>query len=98
MSQPKLKILLAGTGGIGTVTAYALETGGRAEVTAILRSNYAVVKEHGFTIDSVDHGHIQGWRPTHSTLPLLYQSVVLTNGNEQSATQSQQPKKPPSTI
>lgn len=66
MSQ-KLKVLLIGSGGIGTVTAYALETGGLAEVTAILRSNYAVVEKNGFTIDSVDHGYIQGWRPSHST-------------------------------
>ena len=64
---PKHKILLIGSGGIGTVTAYALETGGLAEVTAILRSNYAVVEKNGFTIDSVDHGYIQGWRPSHST-------------------------------
>jgi len=67
MDQPKLKILLIGSGGIGTVTAYALETGGLAEVTAILRSNYAVVEKNGFTIDSVDHGYIQGWRPLNST-------------------------------
>lgn len=66
MSQ-KLKVLLIGSGGIGTVTAYALETGGLAEVTAILRSNYAVVEKNGFTIDSVDHGYIQSWRPSHST-------------------------------
>ena len=48
------------------MAAYALETGDRAEVTAICRSNYDVVKERGFNIDSLEHGHgIKGWRPSH---------------------------------
>lgn len=83
MSQSKLRILLIGGGGIGIVTAYALETGGLAEVTAILRSNYAVVEKNGFTIDSVDHGYIQGWRPSHSTyfISLYTRSWISTNKN-----------------
>lgn len=46
------------------MTALNLEQGGLASVTAVLRSNYAVVKEKGFTIDSCDHGKLEGWRPT----------------------------------
>lgn len=60
----KVKVLLVGAGGIGTMTALNLEQGGLASVTAVLRSNYAVVKEKGFTIDSCDHGKIDAWRPS----------------------------------
>ncbi|KAI1342561.1 putative 2-dehydropantoate 2-reductase [Xylariaceae sp. FL0016] len=64
----KAKVLIVGTGGVGTMAAYALETGGKAEVTAVMRSNYAAVKEHGIDIDSIEHGHdIKGWRPTTIT-------------------------------
>ncbi|EXJ82591.1 hypothetical protein A1O3_06404 [Capronia epimyces CBS 606.96] len=60
----KARVLLVGSGGIGTMTALNLERGGLASVAAVLRSNYAVVKERGFTIDSRDHGQVQEWRPT----------------------------------
>ncbi|EXJ54000.1 2-dehydropantoate 2-reductase [Cladophialophora yegresii CBS 114405] len=60
----KARVLLVGAGGIGTMTALNLERGGLAEVTAVLRSNYAVVRDKGFTIDSCDHGKFEGWRPT----------------------------------
>ncbi|KAK8087620.1 hypothetical protein PG997_002581 [Apiospora hydei] len=46
--------------------------GGKAEVTAVLRSNYDAVAEKGFKIDSIEHGHdIKGWRPSHirKTIP-----------------------------
>ncbi|CAG8949503.1 hypothetical protein HYFRA_00007733 [Hymenoscyphus fraxineus] len=64
---PKVKVLLIGSGGVGTMAAYNLETGGQATVTTVLRSNYHFVKENGFTITSIDHGDIKGWRPTHIT-------------------------------
>ncbi|KAH6896980.1 6-phosphogluconate dehydrogenase [Thelonectria olida] len=60
----KARVLLVGSGGIGTMAALNLEYGGRASVTAVLRSNYNAVKESGFTIHSVDHGEIVGFRPT----------------------------------
>ncbi|KIW63109.1 hypothetical protein PV04_09985 [Phialophora macrospora] len=60
----KVRVLLVGAGGIGTMTALNLEQGGLAAVTAILRSNYTVVSEKGFTIDSCDHGKFEAWRPT----------------------------------
>ncbi|KAH9892087.1 putative 2-dehydropantoate 2-reductase [Xylariomycetidae sp. FL2044] len=64
----KARVLIVGTGGVGTMAAYALETGGRAEVTAVMRSNYAAAKQHGIDIDSVEHGRdIKGWRPTTIT-------------------------------
>ncbi len=67
MAQAKARILIIGTGGVGTIAAYALETGGRAEVTAVMRSNYAVVERNGIDINSIEHGHdIKAWRPTAS--------------------------------
>jgi ketopantoate reductase len=44
--------------------AYNLEAGGRASVTAVLRSNYEAVKKDGFNLTSMDHGGIKGWKPT----------------------------------
>ncbi|PLB44210.1 hypothetical protein P170DRAFT_450385 [Aspergillus steynii IBT 23096] len=61
-------ILVVGFGGIGAITAYNLEAGGLATVTAVLRSNYTIVREQGIKIDSVDYGSIISWRPTHSEL------------------------------
>ncbi len=65
-SVSKSNILLVGSGGVGTMAAYALESGGKAAVTAVLRSNYAAVEKYGVTIDSIEHGQVQGWRPTKS--------------------------------
>ena len=48
------------------MAAYALESAGKAEVTMVLRSNFNMVKQNGFAIDSIQHGHdITGWRPSH---------------------------------
>lgn len=72
------------------MAAYALETGGLAEVTAICRSNYEAVQKNGFTIDSIEHGsNITGFRPTHlrNTVPdvkkegLQYDYLVATTKN-----------------
>ncbi|KAK3496435.1 ketopantoate reductase PanE/ApbA-domain-containing protein [Neurospora crassa] len=63
-ANKKLQVLLVGSGGIGTMVAYALEKGGKAEVAAVLRSNFEAVFENGFTIHSVDHGEVRDWRPT----------------------------------
>lgn len=47
------------------MAAYALESGGQAEVCMVLRSNFSTAKQNGFTIDSIQHGHdIKGWRPS----------------------------------
>ncbi|KAL3466407.1 ketopantoate reductase PanE/ApbA-domain-containing protein, partial [Aspergillus heterothallicus] len=62
--MPKARILIVGTGGIGTVSAYSLERGGAAEVTAVMRSNYEAAVRGGFDIDSVQYGQVKGWRPT----------------------------------
>ncbi|KAL3442768.1 ketopantoate reductase PanE/ApbA C terminal-domain-containing protein [Aspergillus insuetus] len=65
MTDAKVDVLLLGCGAVGTMAAVALERSGRATVTAVLRSHFAAVKTEGFTIDSVDHGKLSGWRPSH---------------------------------
>lgn len=67
MTSTKARVLIVGTGGVGTMAAYALETGGKAQVTAVMRSNYEAVEKHGISIDSIEHGRdIKGWKPTES--------------------------------
>ncbi|KAK5175506.1 uncharacterized protein LTR77_000645 [Saxophila tyrrhenica] len=64
-STDKARVLLVGAGGVGAMACYALESGGGAEVTAVLRSNYDVVEREGFSIDSIEHGKgIKGFRPS----------------------------------
>lgn len=58
------EVLLVGCGGIGTIAALNLEIGGKAAVTAVLRSNYEHVVEKGFSIKSVDHGKVEEFRPS----------------------------------
>lgn len=62
----KVNVLLVGSGGVGTMAAYALEKGGRASVTAVLRSNYDTVNKEGFTINSIQHGNVKEWKPSSS--------------------------------
>lgn len=68
MSEQKARVLIVGTGGVGTMSAYALQQGGKAEVTAVMRSNYEAVKENGVNIDSVQYGNGIRFRPTNSEL------------------------------
>ncbi|ROW15664.1 hypothetical protein VPNG_02203 [Cytospora leucostoma] len=86
----KANVLLIGSGGVGTMAAYALEQGGKASVTSVLRSNYPVVKEQGFDIHSLEHGKVNGWRPTtiRNTIPNVkaeaippFDFVVVTTKN-----------------
>jgi ketopantoate reductase len=60
----KANVLLFGGGAVGTIAALNIETGGLGAVTAVLRSNFGVVKDGGYTIESVDQGKLKGWRPT----------------------------------
>lgn len=59
----KANVLLVGCGGIGAISALNLQSGGKATVTAVLRSNYEHVKSHGLHIQSVDHGVVESFRP-----------------------------------
>ena len=62
----KSKFMVVGGGGVGTIVALNLESGSRATVTLVLRSNYLTVQGNGFTIHSCDHGNIKSWRPSKS--------------------------------
>ncbi|KAF5232744.1 hypothetical protein FAUST_8582 [Fusarium austroamericanum] len=75
----KARILVVGCGGIGCMAALNLEFGGQAQVTAVLRSSYQIVEKQGFTINSVDHGQIRGFRPTEilSAVPDVSPSGIL---------------------
>lgn len=63
---PKANILLVGAGGVGTLAAYNLELGGKAAVTAVLRSNHDHVVKNGFNIKSVNYGKVSNWKPSTS--------------------------------
>lgn len=60
----KSRVLVVRCGGVGTIAALNLERGNLAEVSCVLRSNYELVKEAGYTIHSCYHGELRGWRPT----------------------------------
>ncbi|EXK30467.1 2-dehydropantoate 2-reductase [Fusarium oxysporum f. sp. melonis 26406] len=81
MSQP-VRVLIVGGGGVGTIAAYNLEKGGLATVTMVLRSNYTVVKESGFHIESCDHGTIKEWRPSGGLLNMVPDSGSSENPYE----------------
>lgn len=60
----KKNILLVGSGGVGTIAAFTLESSGLAQVTSVVRSDYDKVVNSGYYIDSVDHGIVENWRPS----------------------------------
>ncbi|KAJ5697349.1 Ketopantoate reductase ApbA/PanE [Penicillium malachiteum] len=64
-TDSKLKVLVVGAGGVGTMACVALERSGMATVTAVLRSNYEKVLRDGFEIESINHGKLSAWRPSH---------------------------------
>jgi Ketopantoate reductase len=66
MSEQKVRVLIVGTGSVGTMSGYALEQGGKAEVTAAMRSTYEAVKANGVNIDYVQHGNGIRFRPINS--------------------------------
>lgn len=71
-ANAKARVLIIGCGGVGTMCAYNLEVGGKASVTAVLRSNFAAVEQNGFSIKSIEHGEVEGWRPSESKSNKFY--------------------------
>jgi ketopantoate reductase len=69
----KANVLLVGSGGVGTLVAYNLEFGGLALVTSVLRSNHDAVAQNGFTITSLDHGVVKGWKSSTSKALSIYE-------------------------
>lgn len=78
MLQNKVNVLIIGCGGIGTIAALDLEKSGQAAVTAVLRSNYKIVKDRGFNIKSIDHGEVFGFKPSTSTFLVKPRALILT--------------------
>jgi ketopantoate reductase len=79
MAEKRTRVLIIGAGSVGIMAAYAVHVGGSADVTVVMRSNFAQVEKNGIDIDSIDHGHgIKGWRPNggmylpFTRLDLLY--------------------------
>ena len=64
MADSKKSVLVIGGGAVGAIAALNLEAGGLATVTIVLRSNYNVVKEQGYHIESCDHGNLKAWKPS----------------------------------
>ena len=62
-TQRAPEVLLLGFGGVGTLYAYILQTGG-ANVTAVCRSNYETVRANGIDVLSAKFGEHRAWRPT----------------------------------
>lgn len=60
----KANVLLLGGGAVGAIAALNIEVGGLGAVTVVCRSNFKVVSEEGYIIESVDHGKMKGWKPT----------------------------------
>jgi 2-dehydropantoate 2-reductase len=58
-----MRVLLFGTGGVGSIYAYILHQGS-ALVTTVCRSNYEAVFSHGITIDSALFGKVN-FCPSH---------------------------------
>ncbi|KAL4804706.1 ketopantoate reductase PanE/ApbA C terminal-domain-containing protein [Aspergillus unguis] len=90
MTNDKARVLIVGTGGIGAMSAYALDQGGKAEVTAVMRSNYGAVSKNGFEINSIQYGKISGWKPANirTTIPDVqkeslppYDFILVTTKN-----------------
>ncbi|KAG7192769.1 uncharacterized protein KQ657_001552 [Scheffersomyces spartinae] len=59
------KVLIVGAGGIGTINALALDLNGKADATLVVRSDYNLVKEKGYEINSSMYGNFHNWRPNH---------------------------------
>lgn len=89
MAPANVRVLVVGTGGVGTMAAYALESGGKAKVTAVMRSNYSAVERDGIDINSIEHGHdIRAWRPTASEYCATESVSLLATIGDGSLTQA----------
>lgn len=56
MSSQAPKVLLVGAGALGSIFSWRLQESGQVEVTAVCRSNYQSVRDHGFRIKSTAFG------------------------------------------
>ncbi|CAK7210478.1 hypothetical protein SCUCBS95973_000797 [Sporothrix curviconia] len=79
------RVCLIGSGGVGTIASLVLAKSGQAHVTAVLRSKFKHVSEHGWDIESIDHGTLQGWKPHRvvgSAAEAAVESTVEGDGSQ----------------
>lgn len=63
MSKPK--VLVVGSGGVGTISALALTENNKSDVTLVVRSDYKLINKQGYSIDSCTYGKLTNWKPHH---------------------------------
>ncbi|KAJ5676041.1 2-dehydropantoate 2-reductase [Penicillium macrosclerotiorum] len=80
-TTPQYQVCLIGSGGVGTIASVVLSKSGLAHVTCVLRSKYDYVSQHGWDIDSVDHGKISGWKP-HRIVRSAAEAATDENGEQ----------------
>ncbi|KAG7661035.1 uncharacterized protein J8A68_005407 [[Candida] subhashii] len=61
MSKPK--VLIIGSGGVGTISALSLTTNDKSEVTLVVRSDYDLISNKGYSITSCTYGKLENWKP-----------------------------------
>ncbi|KZT64128.1 hypothetical protein DAEQUDRAFT_747583 [Daedalea quercina L-15889] len=71
MSSQLREVLLVGLGAVGAIYSLILKRSGHANVTAVARSNYQLVKDEGLHLRSGKYGEHRGWRPDR-----LFRSVA----------------------
>ncbi|RDW59323.1 ketopantoate reductase family protein [Aspergillus mulundensis] len=80
-SQRHYQVCLIGSGGVGTIASVVLAKSGRAHLTCVLRSKYSYVSQHGWDVDSVDHGKLSGWKP-HRIVRSAADAATDENGDQ----------------
>lgn len=86
--QQQPRVLIVGTGGLGTIVACAIKYKGQAHVSVVVRSDFKHVNEHGWKITSCDYGNHSNWKPD-AVYPTIedaskagvYDYVVVTTKN-----------------
>ncbi|EGW35302.1 uncharacterized protein SPAPADRAFT_58524 [Spathaspora passalidarum NRRL Y-27907] len=62
-SVTKPKVLIIGSGGVGTISALSLTTNNKCEVTLVVRSDYELISTKGYSINSCTYGELTNWKP-----------------------------------
>lgn len=65
MTVDKKEFLLIGPGGIGCMGAFTIDYNKKVNCSIVVRRDYEKVKENGYTIDSIDYGKIDSWKPSN---------------------------------
>jgi len=79
-----LDICVVGFGALGSFYSFVLERSGQARITAVCRSNYETVKDHGLNVDSNVLGKHEAWRPhrvvasTREAADRQYRFIICT--------------------